>query len=179
MARLLPHPALHRLCQARNGTDIERKRGPSRSGPVKQSMKILARVQWACCAYLLLIFLSPVAAVAEEPKESTTQVPQEPRAYQETVTLSPITPDEPLRGEYSAEAAAGYLDGVAVAWQREQKCFACHANFAYLLARPAVSWDVPVYHQIRAAAERIARVKACRPMNPGDRARPCWSGRHP
>jgi squalene-hopene/tetraprenyl-beta-curcumene cyclase len=70
------------------------------------------------------------------------------------VALAPITADEPLRRSYSAEAAAGYLDALALNWQHQQKCFACHANCAYLLARPAISWDVPACRQIRLAAER-------------------------
>jgi squalene-hopene/tetraprenyl-beta-curcumene cyclase len=107
-----------------------------------------------CLAYLLLIALSPVAVMAEEPKARITLASEEQSAYQETVALAPITPEEPLREQYSAEAAVDYLDALALNWQREQKCLACHANFAYLIARPAVSWDVPVHRQIRLAAER-------------------------
>ena len=79
---------------------------------------------------------------------------EEPSAYQETVAIAPITPEEPLRKQYSVEAGGDYLDTVALNWQREQKCLACHATFAYLIARPAVSWDVPAHRQIRLAAER-------------------------
>ena len=56
----------------------------------------------------------------------------------------------------SPEAAADFLDAVAVNWQREEKCFACHTDYAYLLARPTLAWDVPAHRQIRLAAEQVA-----------------------
>ena len=70
--------------------------------------------------------------------------------------IAPNTPDEPLRTESSPEAAANFLDAIAVDWQRQEKCFACHTDYAYLLVRPTVAWDVPVHRQIRLAAERVA-----------------------
>jgi squalene-hopene/tetraprenyl-beta-curcumene cyclase len=75
---------------------------------------------------------------------------------EQAAALGPNTPDEPLRKLYSSEAAVRFLDAVAVNWQRENKCFACHTGYAYLLARPSIAWDVPVHCQIRAAAERAA-----------------------
>ena len=67
---------------------------------------------------------------------------QPPSPYQETATASPNTPNEPLRPQFSGEAAVHFLDSTALNWQRENKCFACHTDFVYLLARPAVAWDV-------------------------------------
>jgi squalene-hopene/tetraprenyl-beta-curcumene cyclase len=86
----------------------------------------------------------------------TLLVAQQASDQPPSTTITPNTSAEPLRQEYSAEAAAAFLDSVAVNWQREQKCFACHTQFVYLLARPTVAWDVPVHRQVRVAAEQIA-----------------------
>lgn len=51
----------------------------------------------------------------------------------------PYTPDEPVSKQVSFAKSAEYLDGVARFWMRENSCGACHANFAYVLARPALS----------------------------------------
>ena len=83
-------------------------------------------------------------------------VAQQPSTPEEAAVPGPNTPDEPLGERYSPEAAVGYLDAVALDWQRENKCFACHTDYAYLLARPAIAWDVPAHRQIRSAAERAA-----------------------
>jgi squalene-hopene/tetraprenyl-beta-curcumene cyclase len=81
----------------------------------------------------------------------------EPSRVQEgTAPPGPNTPAEPLRERYSAQAAAGFLDAVAVNWRQENQCIACHTDYVYLLARPAIAWDVPAHRQIRAAAERAA-----------------------
>ena len=84
-------------------------------------------------------------------------VAEEASAPQEAASLGPNTPDEPLRGHYSSEAAGRFLDAVALSWQRENKCFACHTDYAYLLARPAIAWDVPAHRRIRAAAEQTVK----------------------
>jgi squalene-hopene/tetraprenyl-beta-curcumene cyclase len=81
----------------------------------------------------------------------------EPSAREEAASLGPNTPSEPFRKQYSPDAAARFLDVVALDWQRTNQCFACHTNYAYLLARPAIAWDVPTHRQIRAAAERVAK----------------------
>ena len=92
---------------------------------------------------------------------------QELSGSKEAAALAPNTPEEPLRTEYSPETALGYLDAVAANWQREQKCLACHTNYAYLLARPTVAWDVPVHRQIRLAAERAAERDGLQAEEPG------------
>ncbi len=107
--------------------------------------------------HLLLIVLFPAALMAAEPEGKTILSSDQQRANQATVALTPVTPEEPLRGQYSAAAAADYLDALALNWQREQKCFACHTNWAYLIARPTISWDVPAHRQIRLAAERTVQ----------------------
>ncbi len=64
--------------------------------------------------------------------------------------------DEPFAEEFSMQRALRFMDSVALDWQKERKCFACHANYAFLLARPAVNHEVPAHGQIREAAEFLA-----------------------
>jgi len=66
------------------------------------------------------------------------------------------SPDEPLRAEFSLEAAVGFLDAAALSWQRDRKCFACHTDYAYFFARPPVSWQIPAHEQLRARLEYLA-----------------------
>ncbi len=50
----------------------------------------------------------------------------------------PYAADEPKAKGFSLAKGAEYLDGVAQFWMRPNSCGACHANFAYLMARPLV-----------------------------------------
>jgi len=72
------------------------------------------------------------------------------------VPPSPNRPDEPLRAKFSSSAAVGFLDTVALSWQNERKCFACHSNYAYLVVRPVVFHRTKAHEQIRAALEEVA-----------------------
>jgi squalene-hopene/tetraprenyl-beta-curcumene cyclase len=65
-------------------------------------------------------------------------------------------PDEPLRGEFSLSAAVAYLDQMALTWQRDRECFACHSNYAFLECRPLVSWKTPAHDELRAKLEELA-----------------------
>ena len=49
-----------------------------------------------------------------------------------------------------------FLDSAALAWRKQRKCFACHSNYVFLMARPAVTHKVPAHKQIREAAEYLA-----------------------
>ena len=60
---------------------------------------------------------------------------QEPAA---TDRPAPTSPAEPLADRYSAARAATFLDAVALDWTNERNCGACHTNYNYLLARPAL-----------------------------------------
>jgi squalene-hopene/tetraprenyl-beta-curcumene cyclase len=79
-----------------------------------------------------------------------------------TITLKnvakpgPIRAEEPFIEEFSFSAAVRFMDSVALSWQKERKCFACHSNYAFLLARPAVTYQVPVHREIRSALEYLA-----------------------
>src|SRR5262245_19835478 len=50
----------------------------------------------------------------------------------------PYAVGEPKAKGFSLAKGAEYLDGVAEFWMRPNSCGACHANFAYLMARPLV-----------------------------------------
>ena len=65
-------------------------------------------------------------------------------------------PDEPLRDKFSLDAAVTFLDNAALTWQRDRKCFACHADYAFLETRPLVSWKTPVHDELRAKLEELA-----------------------
>lgn len=79
----------------------------------------------------------------------------------EQVTLSnvrdpgPNRRDEPLAQQFSMEKALGFLDSVALTWQKERKCFTCHTNYAHLYARPLVSADAPAAQEVRKFAEEL------------------------
>jgi squalene-hopene/tetraprenyl-beta-curcumene cyclase len=47
--------------------------------------------------------------------------------------------DEPLAQDVSLDRATAFLDASAVNWTRSRKCFTCHTNLSYLLARPLLS----------------------------------------
>ena len=49
----------------------------------------------------------------------------------------PYNPSEATARRLSFAKAGEYLDGVAEFWMRDNSCGACHANFAYLMSRPA------------------------------------------
>lgn len=65
-------------------------------------------------------------------------------------------PDEPMGGEFSLDAAVAYLDQMALSWQRDRKCFACHSDYAYLESRPLLSWKTPVHDELRTRLEELA-----------------------
>lgn len=62
---------------------------------------------------------------------------------------------EPLASEYSLDKGVTFLDQAALDWTKRRKCFTCHTNFAYLMARPMVDADVTAHHEVRAALESL------------------------
>lgn len=64
--------------------------------------------------------------------------------------------DEPLRKDFSMDAAVRFLDVAALNWQKDRKCFACHSDYAFLCTRPLVSWKVPAHQHLRAKLEQLA-----------------------
>lgn len=69
----------------------------------------------------------------------------------------PARPTEPLARELSAEQAARSLDAAALAWQKNNACSQCHANFMYLIARPALAALVPEPPEVRGLYESLVR----------------------
>jgi squalene-hopene/tetraprenyl-beta-curcumene cyclase len=74
----------------------------------------------------------------------------------ETAPPEANRPEEPIRDEFSIDAAVRFLDTVALNWQTERKCFACHSDYAFLSTRPVVSWKTPAHEQLRSKLEQLA-----------------------
>jgi hypothetical protein len=72
------------------------------------------------------------------------------------VDPGPNRADEPFTGKFSFSAAVRLMDSVALTWQKQHECFACHSDYAFLLARPAVSHKVPAHASVRLALEHLA-----------------------
>ena len=72
------------------------------------------------------------------------------------VSPGPNRADEPFTERFSMQQAVRFLDSAALTWQKQRKCFSCHSNYAFLLARPAVAHEVTARRQIREAAEHLA-----------------------
>jgi squalene-hopene/tetraprenyl-beta-curcumene cyclase len=103
-----------------------------------------------CGALLAILTIAlPCAAAAEEPGSV------EPVTLANVVSPGENLRDEPLAGEYSRERAARFLDSAALDWQKSRQCFTCHTNYAYLMARPAISSSVPAHAEVREFAEKL------------------------
>ncbi len=75
---------------------------------------------------------------------------------------------EPLLERVSWSKAAAYLDAGAHA--HEKSCFACHATYAYLSARPALAATASAQRETRQALERSAAKLAAEKLSPEDKA---------
>ncbi len=64
------------------------------------------------------------------------QTPSQPRQPDNPY---PYRADEPKAKGLSLAKGAAYLDGVARFWMKPNSCGACHANFAYVMARPVLA----------------------------------------
>src|SRR5262245_33630499 len=67
----------------------------------------------------------------------------------------PAEPGEPFATEFSLKLAARSLDSSAAAWQRENQCCQCHANFMYLIARPALAEVLAPPPHVRSLFEQL------------------------
>lgn len=65
------------------------------------------------------------------------------------------TAEEPVSGEFSLENATRFLDQASLDWTKSRKCFTCHTNFSYLIARPTVSTEGTAHRQVREALEEM------------------------
>jgi squalene-hopene/tetraprenyl-beta-curcumene cyclase len=78
----------------------------------------------------------------------------EPVTLENLVSPAANTPDEPLAA-FSLERAAHFLDSAALDWQKSRQCMTCHTNYAFLMARPAISADAPAHAEVRKFAEEL------------------------
>jgi squalene-hopene/tetraprenyl-beta-curcumene cyclase len=79
----------------------------------------------------------------------------EPVTLENFVAPTANTPDEPLAQAYSLERATQFLDSAALDWQKSRGCMTCHTNYAFLMARPAISADAPAHATVRKFAEDL------------------------
>ena len=63
-------------------------------------------------------------------------------------------PEELVREEFSVDAATRFLDISILHWQKQRKCFTCHTNYPYLMARPLLGAKDTAHRQVRAFAEQ-------------------------
>ncbi|MBC8356182.1 MAG: squalene--hopene cyclase [Planctomycetes bacterium] len=79
----------------------------------------------------------------------------------EELTLDNVTTpaansvDEPLAADFSLDNATRFLDQASLDWTKSRKCFTCHTNFSYLIARPTISADGTAHRQVRRALEEL------------------------
>ena len=79
----------------------------------------------------------------------------------EELTLDNVTApaansaDEPLATEFSLDNATRFLDQASLDWTKSRKCFTCHTNYSYLIARPTVSAEGTAHRQVREALEEL------------------------
>ncbi|MGE0605783.1 MAG: squalene--hopene cyclase [Pirellulales bacterium] len=109
-------------------------------------MKSLMRrsISGACAVLMAAFFCWPVVSLAEEPI-----------TLENLPALEPNKADEALAAEFSVAAAARFLDSSSLHWQQEKNCMTCHTNFAYLMARPAISANVPAHAAVREYTENL------------------------
>jgi len=103
-------------------------------------------VGYACRCWTTLSLAITLLAVAAPAKAFE---PADVVTLANVVVPGPITSDEPMADEFSAENAARYLDTASLYWQKSRKCAACHTNMAYLFARPALSSFLPDSGEVR------------------------------
>ncbi len=63
--------------------------------------------------------------------------------------------DEPLRKEFSLAAAGEFLDSASAKWYETNKCFTCHTNFYYLMARPSLTAATATHGEVRKQLEEM------------------------
>jgi squalene-hopene/tetraprenyl-beta-curcumene cyclase len=51
--------------------------------------------------------------------------------------------------------ASRFLDQASLDWTKSRKCFTCHTNYSYLIARPTVSAEGTAHRQVREALEEM------------------------
>lgn len=83
----------------------------------------------------------------------------EPVTLDNVIAPEPNSADEPLASEFSLDKAAHFLDSASLDWQQSWKCFTCHTNISYLIARPAIDANVPAHREVRKYAEELISLR--------------------
>lgn len=98
----------------------------------------MVRVSWS----LALLLLTVVTASSEELTLENTPAPTANK------------PDEAVAKAYSLENATRFLDVASLNWTKSRKCFTCHTNYSYLMARPAIG-EAKAHQDVRTALETL------------------------
>lgn len=64
-------------------------------------------------------------------------------------------PDEPLAESFDINKAVSFLDSASLQWQKQQKCFTCHTNYAHLYARTVSGETDVAAKEVRKFAEEL------------------------
>lgn len=67
----------------------------------------------------------------------------------------PNKSDEPLAESFDLSKAISFLDSASLQWQKQQKCFTCHTNYAHLYARPVAGETDAAAREVRKFAEEL------------------------
>ena len=128
--------------------------------PGARSVNAARRAPWVA-VLLGMFWVTPHGASAE-----TASAPPKPAVGMDAahVAEKPTAANEPFLRHLSLAKAAEYLDAGAHA--HEKHCFACHATFAYLAARPAISTTTATHRATRQALEQFAAGLAGEKLSP-------------
>ena len=102
---------------------------------------------------LMLIAISGVVAADEPVSLANVDVLAEEMGIDPNGRAGLNLPKEPVREQFSAKAATRFLDVSILHWQKQRKCFTCHTNYPYLMARPLLGATDIAHRQVRAFAE--------------------------
>lgn len=100
-------------------------------------------------AFLLGILVGPLADRSQRLSAAS------PAVWDTVANPGPNRSDEPLADAFSLQRAVSFLDAASLTWQKQQQCFACHTNYAYLYARPLLPGSSAAHAEVRRAAEQL------------------------
>jgi squalene-hopene/tetraprenyl-beta-curcumene cyclase len=102
----------------------------------------MVRTCWYIALVLLLLKTISATVQAEELNLENSPAP--------TVNK----PDETIAKEYSLDKATHFLDVASLDWTKSRKCFTCHTNYSYLMARPEIG-KAQAHQDVRTALETL------------------------
>lgn len=116
-------------------------------GRMDQPPRYARRRRTPICVFAPLLTLLAAGLTGAEPA-----VPEPPEP-------PPISAGEPLAHGLSLQNAARSLDQSSFHWQATHECGTCHTNFAYLVARPALSAVSPPLKGVRSFFEEMVETR--------------------